>query len=584
LWGARLKVPVVNRIGKAESISWPEALDHVAGRLRELIEAGKSVGVLGSPRATNEENYLAGKLARAGLQTNHVDFSYHSICRPLLAGVEEVMGEYGRSLTLHDLESSETILLIEGDLAKTHPRAACSVLKAVERGAHLIVLGHSSTQMAHLSSLHLQTAPGSEGEVINGLLAAALHPSLEDQLSGTVWCEGYEELRRDLAGIRATEEMRQAAEWIARAKRAAFLMPPTCGLGDQPRKDAAAFATLAAITGHLGQPGSGLLLLLGRSNVRGACDMGVAPGQLPGYRPFHDERSQQRLQDLWGKKLPSTRGMESESLLESVSGLIVLADDPPAVLPMGRRAAAAMERIEFIAVLDAFDTPTVRAAHAVLPIASFAETEGTITNMEGRIQRFHGANDPPGEARAGWEVLAELCARFEVGASYSSPADVLGEITQAAPRYAGVGQRLRDDGWSTAYVEDSYRGKLMLHATEGATLTSAQYPLVLACEGAIDWGRDPLVMFSPTLSRDYQSQHRLSPEGFVDMCRQDADKLGVSGGWRVKLTSAHGETVIPIRVKTDLKPGVLLVSQAFRDHVAKVLGTGSVAAVQAERA
>jgi predicted molibdopterin-dependent oxidoreductase YjgC len=251
---------------------------------------------------------------------------------------------------------------------------------------------------------------------------------------------------------------------------------------------------------------------------------------------------------------------------------------------MGQRAIAAMEKIECIVVLDAFITPTVRAAHAVLPIASFAETEGTITSMEGRIQRFHAANDPPGEARAGWQVLAELCARFDVGGSYNSAADVLREIAQAAPRYAGMGQRMSDDGWSETYVEDSARGKLMLHATELAALTSAEYPHVLACDGAIDWGHDPLVLFSPTLSRDYQSQRRLFPKGFVDMSKQDADELGVSAGRQVKLTSAHGETVVPVQVKTDLKPGVLLVPYAFRDHVAKVLGTGSLVAVEAERA
>ena len=89
LWGNRLTQPLVNRNGKLESVSWDEALDHVAGRIKELIDAGKSVGVLGSARATNEENYLAGKLARAGLQTNNLDFSYHSICGPLLTGLEE---------------------------------------------------------------------------------------------------------------------------------------------------------------------------------------------------------------------------------------------------------------------------------------------------------------------------------------------------------------------------------------------------------------------------------------------------------------------------------------------------------------
>ena len=312
--------------------------------------------------------------------------------------------------------------------------------------------------------------------------------------------------------------------------------------------------------------------------------MGVAPDRLPGYQPFHDGRSQPHLQDLWGKKLPSARGLDAGSLLQSVSGLIVLADDPPSVLPRGQRAMAAMERMECLVVLDAFVTPTVSAAHVVLPIASFAETEGTLTSMEGRIQRLHVTNDPPGEARAGWQVLAELCARFDVAVSYSSAADVLREIARAAPRYARMGQGMSDEGWSGTFVEDSDGRKLVLHATEVAALTSAEHPHVLACEGAFDWGRDPLVSFSPTLSRDYQSQRKLFPNGFVDMCKQDADELGVRAGWRVKLTSVYGDAVVPIQVKMDLKPGVLLAPYAFRDHVANVLCKERVIAVKAERA
>ena len=584
LWGDRVCQPLVNRNGKLQSASWVEALDYVTGRIKDLIAAGKSIGVLGSPRASNEENFLAGKLARAGFQTNNVDFCFHSICRPLFAGLEDVCGEYAPSISLDDIEASQTILLIEGDLAQTHPRAAFSVMKAVERGAHLITTGYIRTQMARLSSLHLQATPGNKGEVINGLLAAVLHLGLKDRTSVAVDCEGYDALRGDIETVKITEEMRQAAEWIAHAKRATFLMAPTSGHGDQTRNDAAALATLAAITGHLDRPGSGLLPLLARSNVRGACDMGIAPDRLPGNQPLCDGRAQQRLQDLWGKKLPSTRGLEAEDILQSVSGLIVLADDPPSVLPMGQRAMAALGKIEFLVVLDAFVTPTVRIAHAVLPIASSAETEGTLTNMEGRVQRLRVATDPHGEARTGWQVLAELCARFDVNVSYASATDVLREIGQAAPRYARTEQRASDDGWGGRLVKDSDRGKFKLCATAVAALTSAERPHVLVRDGAFDWGRDPLVSFSPTLSRDSQSQRKLFPNGFVEICKQDADGLGVLVGRQVKLTSVHGDAVVPIRVRTDLKPGVLLVPYAFRDHVANVLGTDSVTAVIVEQA
>jgi predicted molibdopterin-dependent oxidoreductase YjgC len=252
---------------------------------------------------------------------------------------------------------------------------------------------------------------------------------------------------------------------------------------------------------------------------------------------------------------------------------------------MGKQAMDAMGRIEFLAVLDAFVTPTVRIAHAVLPIASFAETEGTLTNMEGRVQRLRPAANPPGEARIGWQVLAELCARFDGGNSYTSATDVLCEIAQAAPQYAGIEQRLSEDAWGGALLEDSDDAEFVVRptgTTAVAALASAGRPYVLVRDCAFDWGRDPLVLFSPTLSRDYQSERKLFPTGCVEMCKSDADALNLGGGRRVRLTSVHGDAVVPIRVREDLKPGVLSVPYAFRDHVAKVLGTDNVTTVKVE--
>ncbi len=583
LWGNRLRQPLVNRNGKLESVTWTEALDHVTGRVKEILDAGKPVGILGSARATNEENYLAGKLARTGFQTNNLDFSYRAICGPLLTGLEEVCGECTPSISLNDVESSQTILLIEGDLAKTHPRAASVVMAAVEKGAHLVTIAHTATQMSCVASLPLPAIPGNEGEVIDGLLAAVLALGLEDQASVRESCEGYDALRRGLEGVKITTVMREAAEWIARASRATFLIPPVSGEGPPSRREAAALATLAAVTGHLCRPGSGLLPLLARNNVRGAGDMGIVPDHLPGYRPLDDRESQQRLQCLWGKKLPSTPGFDAASMLESVNALIVVADDPPSVLPMGKRALTALGKIEFLVVLDAFLTPTAQLAHVVLPIASFAETEGSVTSMEGRVQGLHVATDPPGEARPGWQVLADLGARFGLRTTYLIASDVLNEVGCAAEPYAQVGES--EDRWggmSTARCSNG--GKFRLIAARTPPLNLSEGQQVLVRDGDFDWGRDPLVAFSPTLSRDYQSQRKLFPNGFVEMCKQDADGVGVHPGRPVRLTSVHGEAVVPTRVRTDLKPGVLLVPYAFRDHLANVLGTHSVTAVKIEQA
>jgi predicted molibdopterin-dependent oxidoreductase YjgC len=275
--------------------------------------------------------------------------------------------------------------------------------------------------------------------------------------------------------------------------------------------------------------------------------------------------------------------LDAETMVQSVSALVVLADDPPAVLPMGQRAMGALGRIEFLVVLDAFLTPTAQMAHVVLPISSFAETDGTITNMEGRVQRLHVATEPPGEARPGWQVLAELCAKFGVGASYRSALDILRDCGQAITGYACVAQ-LDNGSGGIRMTKSSNAGKFRLCVADTPRLTPPEGSHVLVRDGDFDWGRDPLVAFSPTLSRDHQSNRKLFPNGFVEMCKQDADGVGVHPGRPVRLTSVRGEAVIPTRVRTDLKPGVLIVPYAFRDHVANLLGTHSVTAVKLEQA
>lgn len=581
-WGSRVLFPMIGRRGAQQRVSWDTALDHVTERLRGLMKAGQPIGVLGSARATNEENYLAGRLARAGLQTNHVDFCYHALCRPLLAGIEDVTGDSSHFVCLADIESRDTVVLVEGDLAKTHPRAASSVLKALQNGARLIVIGCARTQMARVASCFLQTAPGCEGEAINGLLAVAVRAGLGKDRQPAALFLGYDSLRRDLADVSTNAEMRSAAEWIA-AERTVFLMGPTGGGAGRLRRNAAALASLAAITGHLGTPGCGLLPLLARSNVRGACDMGVAPDRLPGYESIADPETRQRLRWVWGKAAPPGPGLDAERMLESVSGLIVLAEDPATVLPAGERARAAMERIEFLVMLDAYNTPAVTIADAALPVASYAETEGTFTNMEGRVQRVRAAAAPPGEAREGWKVLAELCARFGAGDGWSSATEVFREIALAVPRYAEAREAL-DSGWGSSLLEESACVSFVLQAAATEALAPGERPYVLALDGAFDWDDDPLVLSSPTLNREGQSTRKLFPSGFVEMSSEDADALGVRPGWRVKLTSVHGEALVPLRQRKGLRRGVLLAPYGFRDCLYNVLREDGVAAVNVERA
>jgi predicted molibdopterin-dependent oxidoreductase YjgC len=168
--------------------------------------------------------------------------------------------------------------------------------------------------------------------------------------------------------------------------------------------------------------------------------------------------------------------------------------------------------------------------------------------------------------------------------SYGSAADVLSEIARLIPSYAGMNYQAMDSGWGMITAASANGNKAALQAAVPAEQLSEEHPLVLAIDGAFDWGQDPMVSLAPTLSRDYVSRRKLFPGGVVEMSRTDADGIGVRQAWQVKFTSAHGDAVLPISIRTDLEPGVALVPYAFRDQAAAVLAGRRTTAVKAERA
>ena len=578
-WGERLTKPLVRRGGRLEPTSWENALELARASLTALLEGGKSVGVFGSARATNEENYLAARLARGALQTGNLDSGLRATYQPLVAGVAAVADGRAPAGTLADVEASGCILVLEGDLASTHPHAAYAVIMAVKAGAKLITVGCARTQLARLAALHLPTPPGERAVLVASLIAAATRESagaLERPLPG------LEALRASVAALTPSDQLRQVAGWLTQADRASILVAPEGGPPERAAREGAAIATLAAITGHLGRSGSALLPLPARANLRGACEMGVAPDLLPGMAPLTDAAAAGWLAKAWGRAPALATGLPAEAMVGGVNGLVVVADDLAAVLPAGQRATEALAETECVVVLDAFATPTTRAAHVVLPIASLAESEGTVTSVEGRVQRVRAASRPPGDAKPGWQTLAELSAVLGLPHSYRSADDILREIAKVTPAYDGVSERVMDEAWGTFVSRPANGVGIRLHPL-GTGRAEFAAPAVLALDGVFDWGSDPLVSFSPTLCRDHVSRRKLFPSGLVQMNKADADGIGVRQGWPVRLISAHGEAVLPVALRGELEPGVLLVPYAFRELVTGVLGGRSEAAVKAAR-
>jgi predicted molibdopterin-dependent oxidoreductase YjgC len=519
-----------------------------ADGLRSLRSSGKRVGVLGSGRVTNEEAFLAVRVARDALGTPHLDASLRSPYEALLSGVQPQGGRLDQEGILKFVEESGVILLLEDDLARSHPQVAFLIMRAVQRGARLVTLAPARTQMSALARAHLFLDPAGDPE-------------------------GPPELERALGDAAGTEAV------------ALVLAPFT---SDEARLRATAAALYRRLDHWAGGwgPVVRVLPLPLMANTRGAFEMGLGPGILPGSRSVGDPAARRRLMEAWGPEVRTETGMGAERILDESDGLVLIRENPPETQPSPSESLRALEGKEFLVVLDAFRSPAVERASVALPLAAFSETPGTLVSLDGLIQRWRPAVPLPGGAREGWQALVDLLTALGVRTSYRSLADVATEIGRVVPEYGGGLLEERGTPWSRRVKELCLPGDgaSPLSRSRAEVVPDASgAPFRIALVGTHGWGDDLAVGFSPTLRRDGVSLRKRFPGGRVFMSRGDAEKLGLRDGWRVGLRSRKGVIDVPVSLSGEVEPGVLMAPFGFRDQFGGVLGGAVEGMVTLER-
>ena len=251
LWGPRLTRPLVRNGGGLEPATWSVALRTAADRLLRVTAAGGAAGVLGSGRATNEENFLSARLARGALQSDHVDSCLRAPYQALASGLRAAGAGAHVTATLSDLESSDVIVLLEGDLARTHPHVAFAVMRAVSRGGRLVTMGPVRTQMARLAWLHLPLVPGDE-PVLAARLAVAADGGAPARNAGENGGGALQpEAPAGHAHLVPSVEFRRAVDAYASAERAAIVLGPASAPAPSLHAVASAFAKLEIGRAHV---------------------------------------------------------------------------------------------------------------------------------------------------------------------------------------------------------------------------------------------------------------------------------------------------------------------------------------------
>jgi len=596
----RLTEPLLRRDGELEPVSWDEALDYVAHRLREIRDAHgpEALGTFTSSRSTNEAAYLLQRLFRAQLGTNNVDCCARVCHSSTALALQRSTGTGAASASYEDIDRARIIVVAGANPTEAHPVVGARIKQAVRRGARLIVIDPRAIELTTLAEHHLALGPGTNVALFNALANVILRENLQQKDYVEQRCEGLEGLRSFLASL-SLEEAAQttgvAVEAIEAAARVIGAGEPVLfvhGLGlselTQGTASVMALTNLGMLTGSIGMPGAGMLPLRGQNNVQGNADMGAMPNQLTGYQPLDDPEVRARTERLWGSAPPPEPGLTIPEMLEGaregrVRALWIQGEDVAQSDPNERHVLEALDALELLIVQEMFLTETARRAHVVFPAAGYLEHDGTFINGERRVQRVRRAVLPPEGARPDWEVVQDVATRLGANRVFESPAVVMDEISELAPRlFGGVSYaRLEGNGlqWPcpspdhpgtrSVHVEGFLRGKGNLVAIEYEPSPEhgvADYPWMLVT------GRVLHHYNVGTMTRRTPQQD-LEPDDRLEIHPSDAESLGLGADGAIRVESRWGEIEVPIRITRRVPAGIVFLSfHQPGSHTNRVVG------------
>ena len=617
----RLHQPLVRRDGVLTEATWEQALDIIATRLGEY--QGESFALLASPDCTNEELYLAQKFTRVAMGSNNLDTLSNLQPEATLA-LERGMGYAAATNSIWDLEQSDCILAFSANLTEDNNVVALPVKQARKRGASVVVIDVREVELTRHADLWLRPAPGSELLLLGGILREVIDLGLDKKEWVEEHCEDPSTLlyylnNLDMEEVASTtqvsrESVSRAARLFGEADKSAICFALDNIAEELQRDCASALVDLALLTGNVGKPGAGLYPVRQGANEQGAWDVGCITNRLPGRGAARNQKARGELEDILQCSLPSGRGLGARACLDAaaeglVKAMVLLGDSPN--LSNGRLGDGmfALEKLEFLVVMDTFLSERAQLADVVLPRATLAEKDGTITNMERRIQRVKPAfQATSGDSRADLWTLAQLAQRLGAeGFGFSTAAEVMEEISRVVPEYAGVSYPVLDAAGSLVLMSgpESPKPTQMLYAGRShrgiqwpvrddqsrgtPTLCDETFPIeranLVAPEFRASGGEpDPdypawLAPGRVLLQRDRDSRIELEQDSrrnnivrdeFVELTATDAERWQVSEGDSVRVECPGHELKGVVRLNPLLPTGVIAVTGLFGQLVVEL--------------
>ncbi|MEU8675060.1 molybdopterin-dependent oxidoreductase [Streptomyces sp. NPDC048560] len=597
----RLTHPLVrDEGGTLRRASWDEALTRAAAGFRQTRAAygPDAFAMLSCARATNEMNYVAQKFTRVVMGTNNVDSCNRTCHAPSVAGLSAAFGSGGGTSSYAEVEHTDLIVMWGSNARFAHPIFFQHVLKGIRNGARMYAVDPRRTSTAEWAESWLGLDVGTDIPLAHAIGREIIHSGLVNTAFVERATTGYAQYAalvepwtltaaEKVTGVPA-EAVRDLAHAYATAERAQLCW--TLGITEHHNgtDNVRALINLSMLTGHVGRYGSGVQPLRGQNNVQGGGDMGAIPNKLPGFQDILDPGSREKFERSWETVIQPRYGKTLTEMFEAMEdgelrAVYCIGENPAQSEADSEQAMRRLASLDHLVVQDIFLTKTAEMADVVLPAAAaWAETDGTTTNSERRVQRVRAALVPPGEAREDIDIICAMAGRLGHDWKFADSEAVWNELRALSPDHFGMTyDRLAEhQGLQWPCPDTEKLPSSFLHARLWETdparrgpaapfglvahdppvdLTDETYPLRLTTGRRLD-----------SYNTGVQTGSYASPlrrGEYIELCPEDAETYGVTSEEQVRVSSRRGSVTAPVWIDPGLRPGLAFMTMHFPDEV-----------------
>jgi formate dehydrogenase alpha subunit len=531
----------------------------------------------------------------------------------------QAFGSGAMTNSIREIRDADVIFVTGSNTAESHPVISYEMIRAVKKGANLIIVDPRRIPLVDHSTLFLQIKPGTDIYVFLAIMHVIIREGYMDETFIAERTEGFEDFRAVVERYppeRATlisgvpsEKIEEAARIYALGDRArgTSIYGHERGhsgifyaMGITQRSNGTdmvmTLANLAMLTGQIGKPSTGVNPLRGQSNVQGACDLGALINVLPSYKKVTDKTARAVFEEAWDvESLPDQVGL---SIVEAMHGIhagevhamYVMGENPMISDPNTSHVEAGLRMLDFLVVQDIFLNETGQLAHILLPAAASLEKDGTFTNTERRVQMLTPILKAPGESLPDWKIIGGIAAEFDKAIEngrdaaywqYPNAEAIFDELATVTPIYSGMSyERLEGEGLQWPCPTPDHPGTSILHeeefahgrgkfspveAKDPAEQPDDAYPLILST------GRVLYHYHSGTMTRRSEALDWREPRGYVEINVEDAAAIDLKDNSAVVIESRRGKIRTRAKISMGVAPGTVFLAFHWREAPANML-------------